>query len=368
MSKHEKYVVEFVRRNRAALESRPSALFSVSLAALGDTAEAEGYVATFEEQTGWHPTMVALVGGALLYRHYGFVKRRVMRRIAHAKPGQLSTDISRDHVYTDWDGVRRFVEDFLAAAFPGDGASRRRHRASASASASCATAQLRSSPSTTSGGASRMRGAVGLLDQHAAGQQPLADARVRPSRPGSTSTPAHRPRAAHRHEAAADQRAQPRVAAGGQLARPPLVAPRSPSSRTTARPDGGGQRVAAERGAVAARAQHAEHVLGGHHRRHRHDPAAERLAQHVDVGDHALEVAGERRARSVPGPDWISSATNSTSVAVHSLADAGQVAGRGHDHPGLALDRLEQHRDGVVVDRRPGARRGRRTGRSGSRG
>jgi menaquinone-dependent protoporphyrinogen oxidase len=118
MSKHEKYVVEFVRRNRAALESRPSALFSVSLAALGDTAEAERYVATFEEQTGWHPTTVALVGGALLYRHYGFVKRRVMRRIARAKPGGLSTDVSRDHVYTDWDGVRQFVEDFLAAAFP----------------------------------------------------------------------------------------------------------------------------------------------------------------------------------------------------------------------------------------------------------
>jgi menaquinone-dependent protoporphyrinogen oxidase len=29
------------------------------------------------------------------------------------KPGGLSTDTSRDHVYTDWDEVERFAEAFL---------------------------------------------------------------------------------------------------------------------------------------------------------------------------------------------------------------------------------------------------------------
>ena len=28
-------------------------------------------------------------------------------------PGQLGTDISRDYVYTEWDGVERFTEHFL---------------------------------------------------------------------------------------------------------------------------------------------------------------------------------------------------------------------------------------------------------------
>jgi menaquinone-dependent protoporphyrinogen oxidase len=114
MGKHDKHVVEFVERNRDALDRLPSAFFSVSLAAHGDTEEAEGYVEQFEQETGWRPDRVALFGGALLYTQYGFVKRHLMKKIAQDKPGQLGTDTSRDYVYTEWDGVRRFAEDFVA--------------------------------------------------------------------------------------------------------------------------------------------------------------------------------------------------------------------------------------------------------------
>jgi menaquinone-dependent protoporphyrinogen oxidase len=114
MGKHDKHVVDFVQKSREALERVPSAFFSVSLAAHGDTEEAEGYVEQFEEETGWRPARVALFGGALLYTHYGFVKRHLMKKIAQDKPGQLGTDTSRDYVYTEWDGVRRFAEDFVA--------------------------------------------------------------------------------------------------------------------------------------------------------------------------------------------------------------------------------------------------------------
>lgn len=111
MGKHEKYVGDFVRKNAAALERLPSALFSVSLAATGDSEEAASYVEQFEHETGWRPAKVALFGGALLYTNYGFIKRRVMKRIAGDKG--LPTDTSRDYVYTEWDGVKRFAEDFL---------------------------------------------------------------------------------------------------------------------------------------------------------------------------------------------------------------------------------------------------------------
>jgi menaquinone-dependent protoporphyrinogen oxidase len=113
MGKHDKHAVDYVRRNRTALEQLPSALFSVSLAAHGDTDEAEGYVEEFEEQTGWHPSRVALFGGALRYTQYGFLKRHMMKKIASGKPGNLGTDVERDYVYTEWDGVKRFAEDFL---------------------------------------------------------------------------------------------------------------------------------------------------------------------------------------------------------------------------------------------------------------
>jgi len=86
----------------------------VSLAAHGDTDEAEKYLEDFEQETRWRPSKVALFSGALLYTQYGFLTRHLMKRIAKTKPGELGTDVSRDYVYTEWDGVRRFTEDFLA--------------------------------------------------------------------------------------------------------------------------------------------------------------------------------------------------------------------------------------------------------------
>jgi menaquinone-dependent protoporphyrinogen oxidase len=114
MGKHDKHVVEFVQRNRDTLGRLPSAFFSVSLAAHGEAQEAEGYVDQFEDETGWHPDQVALFGGALLYTHYGFIKRHIMKKIAGDKPGHLGTDTSRDYVYTEWDAVKRFAEHFAA--------------------------------------------------------------------------------------------------------------------------------------------------------------------------------------------------------------------------------------------------------------
>jgi menaquinone-dependent protoporphyrinogen oxidase len=112
MAKHDKHVVDFVAKNHDTLARMPAAFFSVSLAAHGDTVEAEGYVEQFQKETGWRPDKVALFGGALLYTQYGFIKRHLMKRIAGHKPGNLGTDLSRDYVYTEWDGVRRFAEHF----------------------------------------------------------------------------------------------------------------------------------------------------------------------------------------------------------------------------------------------------------------
>jgi menaquinone-dependent protoporphyrinogen oxidase len=112
MGKHEDYVRDLVRENRDALERLPSAFFSVSLAAHDDTEEAEGYIEEFVEETGWRPGMVGLFGGALLYTQYGFIKRHMMKYIARHK-GSPDTDISRDYVYTDWESVKRFAEEFL---------------------------------------------------------------------------------------------------------------------------------------------------------------------------------------------------------------------------------------------------------------
>jgi menaquinone-dependent protoporphyrinogen oxidase len=115
MGKHEDYVQDFVRKNRDALERLLSAFFSVSLTAHDDSEEAEGYIEEFVQETGWRPGMVGLFGGALLYTQYGFIKRHLMKQIARHK-GSPDTDTSRDYVYTDWESVKHFADEFLELA------------------------------------------------------------------------------------------------------------------------------------------------------------------------------------------------------------------------------------------------------------
>lgn len=64
------------------------------------------------EETGRRPQRVAQFAGALLYTQYGFVKRHMMERIVRDKPRDIGTDLSRDYVYTGWDGVKLFAEHF----------------------------------------------------------------------------------------------------------------------------------------------------------------------------------------------------------------------------------------------------------------
>ena len=119
--KHQRWVVDYVRRNRPALEHLPSAFFSVSLAIQDGSEkgrlEAEGYVETFVKETGWYPEKVGLFAGALVYTKYNFLLRWVMRRIARSK-GSRDLDTGRNYVYTDFGAVQRFAEEFLASFAP----------------------------------------------------------------------------------------------------------------------------------------------------------------------------------------------------------------------------------------------------------
>ena len=116
MGQHERCVRKYVRENRDALERLPSAFFTVSLAAHepteGARTEVHQYLANFIQQTGWCPPRIGIFAGALLYTRYGFFTRWIMKKIARSK-GSPDLDTSRDYVYTDWDRVRRFAEEFL---------------------------------------------------------------------------------------------------------------------------------------------------------------------------------------------------------------------------------------------------------------
>jgi menaquinone-dependent protoporphyrinogen oxidase len=122
IGKHERAMVAFVKANRQALERIPCTFLSVSLSHAGAedasateerrrsaAANVQKMIARFLRQTGWRPTRVHPVAGALLYRQYGAVIRLLMLFIS--KLVGASTDTSRDHEYTDWKAVERFAAE-----------------------------------------------------------------------------------------------------------------------------------------------------------------------------------------------------------------------------------------------------------------
>ena len=118
--RHPPEVVRWVRENRGALGRIPSAFFSVSLAAaLPDpkrSEDARRNIEDFIRETGWRPDVVHAVAGALAYTRYGPLTRLGMRLTARMH--RLDTDTTRDHVYTDWEALRREAAAFVSRALP----------------------------------------------------------------------------------------------------------------------------------------------------------------------------------------------------------------------------------------------------------
>ena len=125
MGEHEKEMIRFVRERRAALESLPTAFLSVSMSEgaaedetnspekrAGATQRVQEQIEGFFRQTEWKPDRVQPVAGALMYTKYGFLIRFVMKMIA--KRTGTATDTSRDHIYTDFAALDRFVGDLVA--------------------------------------------------------------------------------------------------------------------------------------------------------------------------------------------------------------------------------------------------------------
>jgi len=111
---YQRAVRRWVRRHAAALNGLPTAFLSVCLAVLEHRPEVEGdlrrILERFVARTGWHPTISQHIAGALLYTRYGWLKKRIMRRIV-AK-ASADTDTSRDYEYTDWKALEEFAHSF----------------------------------------------------------------------------------------------------------------------------------------------------------------------------------------------------------------------------------------------------------------
>ena len=109
-------VRRWVHEHSPALADMPTAFISVCLGVLQpDPAVQEEVKATidrFLKSTGWRPTAIKSVAGAVLYTRYGWLKRWLLQRIVRKAGG--GTDTSRDYEYTDWTDLERFAKRFAA--------------------------------------------------------------------------------------------------------------------------------------------------------------------------------------------------------------------------------------------------------------
>src|SRR5690348_9633645 len=112
--RYQSAVIHFVSQHLAAINARPNAFLSVSLAAASDDEDdalgLERCVINFSQQTGWSPQRIHHVAGAFRYTSYDFFKRWAMKYIAHRKGAP--TDTSEDHELTDWADLAQFVDHF----------------------------------------------------------------------------------------------------------------------------------------------------------------------------------------------------------------------------------------------------------------
>ena len=119
--RYQKIVEHWVRAHAAELEAQPTAFVSVCLAMARKPsdktrADLDAVVQRFLDTTGWKPTLIKHVAGALLYTRYNLFKRWLMKRIVAQQGGD--TDTSKDYDYTDWADLRRFAGEFRRRIAP----------------------------------------------------------------------------------------------------------------------------------------------------------------------------------------------------------------------------------------------------------
>jgi menaquinone-dependent protoporphyrinogen oxidase len=127
--RHEPEMTAFVKKYRSELEKMPAVFLSLSLSQVTvekkgapldarrkAEADVSGMIQAFFRETGWKPSTVQPVAGALRFSRYGFFLRLLMKWISWRSGGP--TDTSRDYVFTNWYVLHALTIRELKTAFP----------------------------------------------------------------------------------------------------------------------------------------------------------------------------------------------------------------------------------------------------------
>ena len=115
--RHSPKLEVFLQAQRVKLSKLPTLLLSVSLSAAFDQGmdEAQDYVIETEMRTGFLPSDVVLVAGAVKPGSYDYFSQQVLRFVVLKDRGyELGTN---DHAFTDWGKLRARLHRFVDASF-----------------------------------------------------------------------------------------------------------------------------------------------------------------------------------------------------------------------------------------------------------
>ena len=118
--KYRPNVAQFIERNRALLDSKRNAFFSVNIVARKpgkNTPEANPYLRKFLKQACWRPELMAVFAGKLDYPSYRPLDRMMIRLIMLLTHGP--TDPSSVIEFTDWGKVASFGKTLAAMGASG---------------------------------------------------------------------------------------------------------------------------------------------------------------------------------------------------------------------------------------------------------
>lgn len=104
----------FIRAKQTVLESKKNGFFCVNLTARKagkDTPDGSAYMQKFLRISTWRPQKLTVFAGALLYTHYTWYDKMMIRFIMYITGGP--TDTRTNVEFTDWEKVRQCGRDWL---------------------------------------------------------------------------------------------------------------------------------------------------------------------------------------------------------------------------------------------------------------
>lgn len=111
---HNAKIIEFIKTNKAQLDSIKTAFFSVNLVARKpekSDPETNPYVVKFFKTIDWKPTVVKVFAGKLDYKKYSFFDRKMIQLIMWMTKGPTNTDAEIE--YTNWGKVNEFAIELV---------------------------------------------------------------------------------------------------------------------------------------------------------------------------------------------------------------------------------------------------------------